>query len=77
MQCPQMMGSYLGWRLGSVYGDWLPQNLGFMQENRSLPFHPTLKISGGQQVELQEKYFCSRSLDLGVRLHHEPICTAL
>ena len=42
MQCPQMMGSYLGWRLGSVYGDWLPQNLGFMQENRSLPFHPTL-----------------------------------
>jgi hypothetical protein len=46
-----MMGSYLGWRLGSVYGDWLPQNLGFMQENRSLPFHPTLKLSGGEGVK--------------------------
>jgi hypothetical protein len=43
-----MMGSHLGWRLGSVYGDRLPQKLGFKQVSRSLPFHPTLAITWPQ-----------------------------
>jgi len=45
-----MRGSYLGWRFGSIYGGWLPPSHDFVLEKPSLPFHPTLPLSGRQGV---------------------------
>jgi hypothetical protein len=51
-----------------AYGDWLPQNLGLEQENCSLPFHPTPKISGGHYLYAISKPLWTRTLDLDVGL---------